>query len=663
MRRIPILKALTERRLVFRSHIKRFWKNASHDDQNKTINSVVKIDGEKKPIIITEAVIREVIEFPDEENSPTKLPEKMVEGCLLRMGYVDDLNSASYLKSKFTKPYKFLIHFVLISMSHQKRGFDTMRDYLMNMVVSHVLNKKYNFSHIVFHYMVEEIVSDRKTWLYPRFVQMILDHAYPDLIRDEKNDLLVLSHMDNDSIRANYQDPDPENHEHWRKEEERKEKSYEEELKILKNFISKRSEWFLKEEKKKSRKTTPTVKSGEESSSQPKKKQKKATSMSLIDEPDEDVPATNIEKEQEVAGAENIEMNAELFTTDTDFVENVVQTVTSDIQKEKEKVIDDIEGDDMDKDKTSSSGSSEDEVVDEFERQRRMEEEIENERILRKRKRQEVDDDVPYVPSPEHISGSQSTPRGRKKTAGQKKATPKIRISKRPQKIVQKKQPEVECQKPPTPPQSPIHQSPARHSTPPQQSSPLKFPTPPNQPLPIPQSTPPPQQSFISSQDIFGIPPLSQLQPGSSSRGLQTPQDNLLDVAENKRLAAENKKAADREKLLVNRVQELEKKNRRDAQNEYFKLKHKELNEAKRARDHEFYMLNKVVESMLGSSVEEKFEELQVEEVRAERQAEIERQMKDKGKGVEGSSVVPEMALVPSMVTENLEPISAVSGL
>ncbi|XP_022024898.1 clusterin-associated protein 1 homolog [Helianthus annuus] len=211
----------------------------------------------------------------------------------------------------------------------------------------------------------------------------------------------------------------------------------------------------------------------------------------------------------------------------------------------------------------------------------------------------------------------------------------------------------------------------------------------------------------MSSQDIFGTPPLSQLQHGSSSRGLPTPQDNLLDVgdfdfannsevlklekkmenviAENKRLAAENKKAADREKILVNRVQELEKKveadqskidilkvrvseleeekNRRDAHNEYFELKHKELNEAKRAKDHELYMLHKVVESMLGSSVEDKFEELQVAEVRAERQAEIERQMKDKGKGVEGSSVVPVLALVPSMVTENPGPISAVSGL
>ena len=74
-------------------------------------------------------------------------------------------------------------------------------------------------------------------------------------------------------------------------------------------------------------------------------------------------------------------------------------------------------------------------------------------------------------------------------------------------------------------------------------------------------------------------------------------------------------------------------------------------------------MLNKVVESMLGTSVEQKFKELQVEELRAERQAEIERQMKDKGKGVEGSSAVSERSIVPSMVVDNLEPITEISGL
>ncbi|MFS7918069.1 hypothetical protein Hanom_Chr03g00196561 [Helianthus anomalus] len=214
-----------------------------------------------------------------------------------------------------------------------------------------------------------------------------------------------------------------------------------------------------------------------------------------------------------------------------------------------------------------------------------MKEEIEKEKLLRKRKRLEMDDDAPYVPSPEHVTESQSTPKGRRKAGGKKKATPKIRVPKRPQKIVQKKQPEKESEKSPTPPhdptppQSPIHQSPPRQPTPPQHSSPHRLPTPPNQPFPNLQTTPP-QQPFVSSQDIFGTPPLSQIQPGSSSKGLHSSQDNLLDVgvfdfantsqvmnverkieevvAENKRLAVENKKIADIEKLLAARVQKLE---------------------------------------------------------------------------------------------------------
>ncbi|XP_022007689.1 clusterin-associated protein 1 homolog [Helianthus annuus] len=166
--------------------------------------------------------------------------------------------------------------------------------------------------------------------------------------------------------------------------------------------------------------------------------------------------------------------------------------------------------------------------------------------------------------------------------------------------------------------------------------------------------------------------------------------DEVMD--ENKKLAAENKKVSDRERILEMRVKRLETDNkellkkidsdqseidilkvkvaeleeekaRRDEQNEYFKLKNKELEAAKAFRDHEFYMLNKVVESMLGTTVEQKFEELQVEELRAERQAKIDEQTKDKGKGVEGSSVVTERLIVPSMVVENPEPITAISGL
>ncbi|MFS7962588.1 hypothetical protein Hanom_Chr08g00728431 [Helianthus anomalus] len=153
--------------------------------------------------------------------------------------------------------------------------------------------------------------------------------------------------------------------------------------------------------------------------------------------------------------------------------------------------------------------------------------------------------------------------------------------------------------------------------------------------------------------------------------------DDVLN--ENKRVAAESKKVTDCEKILEMHVKKLESENKsllkkidaeqteidilkvrvaeleeekthRDEQNKYFELKNIELEAAKALKEHEFYMLNKVVENMLGKSIEQRFEEIQVEEVRAKRQDEIEALMKDKGKGAESSVVVSEKSTIPSLV-------------
>ncbi|MFS7902701.1 hypothetical protein Hanom_Chr01g00014291 [Helianthus anomalus] len=171
----------------------------------------------------------------------------------------------------------------------------------------------------------------------------------------------------------------------------------------------------------------------------------------------------------------------------------------------------------------------------------------------------------------------------------------------------------------------------------------------------------------------------------------------------------ENKKLIDREKKLEKRVKTVEAENssllkrvdadqaeidimkvriaeleeekaRRDEQNEYFRLKNKELETINAKKEHEMYMMNKVLENLLGKSVEQKFEEIELEEVRARRKAEIEAEMKNKGKGiqvdgvyfckgiqVDGVSEVTERAIVPAIVPEspiqNPRPISAVSGI
>ncbi|MFS8003098.1 hypothetical protein Hanom_Chr13g01209911 [Helianthus anomalus] len=129
----------------------------------------------------------------------------------------------------------------------------------------------------------------------------------------------------------------------------------------------------------------------------------------------------------------------------------------------------------------------------------------------------------------------------------------------------------------------------------------------------------------------------------------------------------ENMRLADSEKILEIRVKKVkvaeleEEKARTDEYNKYLELKNKELEVVKALKKNELYMMNKVIENMLGKSVEQRFEEIAVEEVRMKRQAEIDAQMKNKGKGVEGSEVA-ERSIVLSTIP-NPVPISVVSAI
>ncbi|MFS7979691.1 hypothetical protein Hanom_Chr10g00930681 [Helianthus anomalus] len=231
MERLPIQKALTDQYKVFKSHIAHFWKNVVYEEANNVINSKVSIDGEDKDIIITEQLVREVWEFPNDENSPTGFPERNREKA--------------------------------VSEIRAKVG-----------------------------------------------------------LKDEENDLLVLNHMDNETLirlskyhknwpepktkteffgfikSDKYEDPDPVNHLKWRNDAEMKEKSATDELTKLEEFVETRNEWFtkeVKEKKKRGGKRTPKVQTEEGSSSQPQKKCKKEScddkEKSSSDEEESDIDA------------------------------------------------------------------------------------------------------------------------------------------------------------------------------------------------------------------------------------------------------------------------------------------------------------------------------------------------------------------------------------
>ncbi|KAF5813886.1 hypothetical protein HanRHA438_Chr03g0114951 [Helianthus annuus] len=146
-----ICKALTDRNRCYRSHVTVFWNSAHYVEEDKAIHSVVMMKDENDKDIdvavkITVGDIRRVLELNDKDEDPIHVPERLCKGLWFRMGYTGFVNETAYHKSKFSKPYKFLVHFMVHALGHKKGGYDESVDYVMNIITCLILNRPYNIS-------------------------------------------------------------------------------------------------------------------------------------------------------------------------------------------------------------------------------------------------------------------------------------------------------------------------------------------------------------------------------------------------------------------------------------------------------------------------------------------------------------------------------------
>ncbi|KAM0009318.1 hypothetical protein Hdeb2414_s0009g00307511 [Helianthus debilis subsp. tardiflorus] len=148
-----IAKALTEKHKIYESQVRMFWKSVRYEDSEKTIYTAVQkkdengqdIDVEVK---FTVADVRRVLDLKDSDDDPTIIPERLSKGLWFRMGYTGHVND-KYLKSRFYRPYKFMVHCVVHALSHRKGAYDETSDYIMNIIICLVLNRPYNISKVV----------------------------------------------------------------------------------------------------------------------------------------------------------------------------------------------------------------------------------------------------------------------------------------------------------------------------------------------------------------------------------------------------------------------------------------------------------------------------------------------------------------------------------
>ncbi|MFS7918524.1 hypothetical protein Hanom_Chr03g00202191 [Helianthus anomalus] len=181
-------KALTDRTVVYESHVRMFWRSVRYDEKENMIYSTVQKKDKNNQDVDIEVKfnvgdLRRVLELRDSDNDPTIIPERLWKGLWYRMGFGGHVNG-KYLKSLFSPPYKFLIHCTL--------------DYIVNIITCLVLNRPYNVSQVLFDHLVNNIRGE-KYIMYPRFIQMIIDDQVFDIPKDPTN-VLGLRHVTDETL-------------------------------------------------------------------------------------------------------------------------------------------------------------------------------------------------------------------------------------------------------------------------------------------------------------------------------------------------------------------------------------------------------------------------------------------------------------------------------
>ncbi|MFS8019604.1 hypothetical protein Hanom_Chr15g01405691 [Helianthus anomalus] len=178
LRESRIGKALTDKTIVYNSHVRRFWNSARYDEEDKMLHSAVRKKDENGQDVNLEIKfgvedLRRVLELGDTDKDPTIMPECLAKRMWCRMGFTGHING-KMTKTSFFNAYKFMMHCVVHSLSHRKGAYDETSDYIMNSITSLVLNRCYNISQVIFEHMKENIkAGSDKYIMYPRFIMMM----------------------------------------------------------------------------------------------------------------------------------------------------------------------------------------------------------------------------------------------------------------------------------------------------------------------------------------------------------------------------------------------------------------------------------------------------------------------------------------------------------
>ncbi|KAJ0879351.1 hypothetical protein HanRHA438_Chr10g0450411 [Helianthus annuus] len=220
LHRARINYAITTQHIAYQSHIKEFWSSAVIETvENK---EVIRASVAEKPVVITENTIRERLQLGDQPEDPTSIDLQCQRGLLMRLQYSNDVLANQINKKYMPLRYKLLLHILIHCLSNKRSGYDLSPIDLTGLFTALILNKPFNIYRYIFDNLKENARrplpsatqrTSTKFWLYPKFLQMMIDDQIPDLPKAEA-DVLPVNPMNERTLlifksMSTYKESDP----------------------------------------------------------------------------------------------------------------------------------------------------------------------------------------------------------------------------------------------------------------------------------------------------------------------------------------------------------------------------------------------------------------------------------------------------------------------
>nr|GFA66461.1 hypothetical protein [Tanacetum cinerariifolium] len=106
---------------------------------------------------------------------------RMTRFGLAQMGYEKPSTKLTFYKAFFSSQWKFLIYTILQSLSAKRTSWNEFSTAMASAVICLSKGQRFNFSMYIFDSLVRNVDSSSKFYMYPHFIQLIIQAQVVDL--------------------------------------------------------------------------------------------------------------------------------------------------------------------------------------------------------------------------------------------------------------------------------------------------------------------------------------------------------------------------------------------------------------------------------------------------------------------------------------------------